>query len=58
MNHRLCRGLFYALLIEAAFVAFMWGAFEMATHSWGRWAAIAAALCALPFLLVGSQERR
>jgi hypothetical protein len=36
----------------------MWGAFELADHSWGRFAAIVVALGALPFLLVGSQEPR
>ena len=58
MNRRLGRGLFYGLLLEAVLVAFMWGAFEMAAHSWGRFAAILVALGGLPFLLVGSQEPR
>lgn len=55
---RLRRGILYGLALELAAVAVMWGAVEMASHPWGRWAAIAVALCALPFLLVGSQERR
>lgn len=55
-DNRLLRGLVYAFALEAAAVAFTWGAFELATHPWGRWAAIAVALCCLPFLLVASQR--
>lgn len=57
-ENRLLRGVFYALLLETVAVAVMWGAFELADHSWGRFAAVVVAFCALPFLLVGSQEPR
>jgi len=53
---RLHRGILFAFLLEAALVAAIWGAVELAEHPWGRWVAICVSLAALPFLALKEQR--